>query len=324
MSERATRDSEIAGRARQWLLSTSNAILCTRCADEEMPDWPFGSLAPFALTETGAPIVLVSEIAEHTRNMSKDPRVSLFVQDSQAEGDPQASWRLTVMGHARRVRARSTLRAEHESEDALVLEDDAFQALHARYSARVPDAPRYFDAHRFGYWQIEPLRTRAIGGFGAIHWLEGDAILRDPVGGGLADASARIVEHMNDDHETALLDMCAAASPGLARPESAKIVALDRAGCLVKTRAPDGLRYLEFAQEIHAADARTVFVEMTRRARAVLAAGAVEAPAPGAAAEARSVTSSELLGGADTMSIEHRGAVYTLRVTRHGRMILTK
>ena len=45
---------------------------------------------------------------------------------------------------------------------------------------------------------------------------------------------------MNDDHETALLDMCAAASPDLVRPEGAKIVALDRAGCLVETRAPDG------------------------------------------------------------------------------------
>ena len=324
MSERATRDSEIAGRARQWLLSTTNATLCTRCSDEEMPDWPFGSLTPFALTETGAPIVLISEIAEHTRNLAKDPRVALFVQDPQAEGDPQASWRLTVMGRARRVRARSTLRPEHGSEDALVLEDDAFRALHARYSSRVPDAPRYFEAHRFGYWQIEPLRVRAIGGFGAIHWLEGDAILRDPVGGGIADASARIVEHMNDDHETALLDMCAAASPGLVRPEGAKIVALDRAGCLVETRAPDGVRYLDFGQEIHAADARTVFVDLTRRARAVLASGAVEDSAPGEAAEARSVTSNDLLGRADTLRIEHRGAVYTLRVTRHGRMILTK
>ena len=324
MSERATRDSEIAGRARQWLLSTSNATLCTRCSDEEMPDWPFGSLAPFALTETGAPIVLISEIAEHTRNLAKDPRVALFVQDPQAEGDPQASWRVTVMGKARRVRARSTLRPEHLAEDAIVLEDDAFKALHARYSARVPDAPRYFEAHRFGYWQIEPQRVRAIGGFGAIHWIEGDGILRDPQGGGIAEASARIVEHMNDDHETALLDMCAAASPGLVRPEGAKIVGLDRAGCLVATRAPDGLRYLEFGQEIHAADARNVFVEMTRRARAAIAGAASEAAVREAPASARSIASKELLAGSDTLNIEHRGASYTLRVTKNGRMILTK
>ncbi len=248
MSERATRDSEIAARARQWLLSTSNATLCTRCSDEEMPGWPFGSLAPFALTETGAPIVLTSEIAEHTRNLLKDPRVSLFVQDPVAEGDPQATWRLTVMGRARRVRARSDERPVSGAEGALVLEDDAFLALHARYSARVPDAPRHFDAHRFGYWQIDPQRVRAIGGFGAIHWLDGDAILRDPRGGGIAEASAAIIEHMNDDHEKALLDLCAAASAGFERPEGAQIVALDRAGCLVATHGPVGLRYLDFEQ----------------------------------------------------------------------------
>jgi putative heme iron utilization protein len=324
MGERATRDSEIAARARQWLLATSNATLCTRCSDEEMPDWPFGSLAPFALSETGAPIVLISEIAEHTRNLMKDPRVSLFVADPQAEGDPQASWRLTVMGRARRVRSRADTRTVVGTDEALVLEADAFRALHARYSARVPDAPRYFEAHRFGYWMIEPLRVRAIGGFGAIHWIDGDGILRDPQGGGIADASARIIEHMNDDHETALLDMCAATSPGFERPEGAKIVALDRAGALVETRAPDGLRYLDFGQEIHAVDARTVFVELTRRARAALASAANETSEATDAAEARSVTSNDLLGRADTLRIEHRGAVYTLRVTRHGRMILTK
>ena len=70
MSERATRDSEIAARARQWLLSTTNATLCTRCSDEELPDWPFGSLAPFALTETGAPkatLVWLQSYMEHER-----------------------------------------------------------------------------------------------------------------------------------------------------------------------------------------------------------------------------------------------------------------
>jgi hypothetical protein len=169
-----------------------------------------------------------------------------------------------------------------------VLEDQAFRALHARYSARVPDAPRYFAAHRFGYWQIEPLRVRAIGGFGAIHWLDGDAILRDPLGGGLAEARSRIVDHMNDDHEVALLDMCAAAS-GLRTTRGRKIVALDRAGCLVR-RAPrsalPGLRPGDPRRR-----ARAVFVELTRAARALMrhhrrASG-------GDSAEVSSITSGE-------------------------------
>jgi putative heme iron utilization protein len=319
MAERATRDSEIAARARQWLLNTSNAVLCTRCADTDMIDWPFGSLAPFALTATGEPIVLISEIAEHTRNLVKDPRASLFVSDPDAAGDPQATWRLTIMGRARRVRAKSDERAVAGAADALVLDDDAFQAVHARYSARVPDAPRYFDAHRFGYWKLEPLRVRAIGGFGAIHWLEGDALLREPLGGGLEESAPAILEHMNEDHEAALLDVCAAAGNG-ERGQSARMLDVDRAGFLVETRSPDAVRFIEFGREIHAADARNVFVELTKRARESLATASHDS----AGGDARVLDSGQLLGGAETVQIDHRGARYTLRITRNGRMILTK
>jgi hypothetical protein len=322
MAERATRDSEIAARARQWLLSTSSAVLCTRCSDDETPDWPFGSLAPFALSAQGAPIVLISEIAEHTRNLAADPRASLFVQDSEAEGDPQASWRLTVMGRWRRLLAKSEGRELPGAKDAIRLDDAELAEVHARYSARVPDAPRYFEAHRFGYWQVEPQRTRAIGGFGAIHWLAGDAILRAPQGGGIAEASARILEHMNDDHGDALADMCAAASGE--RPRDARMLSLERTGCLVQTREPDGLRWIDFGREIHAADARNVFVELTRAARACLAEKVASPVAGAASADARRISTGDLLGGADTLGIEHRGALYTLRVTRLGRLILTK
>jgi hypothetical protein len=254
VTEPAARDDERAKRARQWLLSSTNATLCTLSTSEALRGWPFGSLVPFALRENGAPFVLISEIAEHTRNLRADPRVSLFVRDPEADADAQASWRLTVMGRAQR----------------LTLDGGALEALHARYAARVPDAPGYFDTHGFGYWQIEPLRVRVIGGFGAITWLEGDAILRDPLGGGIAEASSGILEHMNEDHETALIELCAAAAPNRERPEGARMVSLDRAGCLVATRAPDALRHIGFGREIGAADARAVFVELTRAARAAL------------------------------------------------------
>ena len=86
----------------------------------------------------------------------------------------------------------------------------------------------------------------------------------------------------------------------------------------------NGLRFLEFGQEIHAADARNVFVDLTRRARAAIADTASEAALREAPAAPRSIASKDLLAGADTLNIEHRGASYTLRVTKNGRMILTK
>jgi putative heme iron utilization protein len=86
-------------------LSVSTATLGTLAAERDVLGWPFGSLAPFALARDGTPIVLLSEIAQHTKNLRRDPRVSLFVRDPHATGDAQASWRVTVLGRARALAA---------------------------------------------------------------------------------------------------------------------------------------------------------------------------------------------------------------------------
>ena len=103
---------------RAWLLGASNATLCTLAAEPEIAGFPFGSLAPYALRADGTPFVLISAIAQHTRNLARDPRCSLFVRDPRAEagGDAQATWRVTVVARARaargeRRRARGAPRA---------------------------------------------------------------------------------------------------------------------------------------------------------------------------------------------------------------------
>ena len=237
-----------AAEVRQWLLSATTATLCTLAAEPEVRGWPFGSLAPFALGRDGTPIVLLSEIAQHTKNLRRDPRVALFVRDPAATGDAQASWRVTVLG-----RARS-------------LEQPEVEEAHARYRARVPSAPSYLGTHDFTYFAIDALRVRAIGGFGAIRWLAGGAILRDPLGGGLGEAAAAIVSHMNADHEDALRAIVAATAGTL--PARARIRSVDRAGLLVDTTSPDALHYVGFGREIEAAEAREVFVALAHDARA--------------------------------------------------------
>lgn len=234
---------------RHWLLSATTATLCTLAAEQEVEGWPFGSLAPFALRADGTPIVLLSEIAQHTRNLRRDPRVSLFVRDPNATGDAQASWRVTVLGRAQTIAA-----------DAAELEE-----IHARYRERVPGAKSYLDTHDFSYFAIEPLRVRVIGGFGAIRWLEPGAIRRDPLGGGLREAASEILAHMNGDHEEALRLIVASATG--AKPAHARMTTLDRAGFLVRTETPDELHYRGFGREIEARDAREVFVNLTRAAR---------------------------------------------------------
>ncbi len=239
--------SDPAAEARRWLLSAATATLCTLAAEPDIEGWPFGSLVPYALAGDGTPIVLLSGIAQHTRNVRRDPRASLFVADPAPPEDAQAAWRVTVVGRARPLR------------------DDEFDEAHARYVERVPEAPGYFGTHDFGYWAIDPVRVRAIGGFGAIHWLPGDAVLRDPRGGGMGEAARGIASHVNGHHEDALRRIVAAATGTM--PASARIRSVDCTGFLVETKSPDALRHVGFGREIDASEARDVFVELTRAAR---------------------------------------------------------
>jgi len=241
--------ADAAADVRHWLLSASTATLSTIAAEREVAGWPFGSLAPYALRDDGTPVVLLSEIAQHTKNLRRDPRLSLFVCDPRPAGDPQASWRVTVLGRAR----------------ALGSDEPELEEIHARYRERVPNAPSYLGTHDFTYFVLEPVRVRAIGGFGAIRWLEPETMLRDPQGGGLREAADGILSHMNADHEDALRAIVAAATG--ASPARAQMSAVDRAGFLVRCESPDGLRYIPFGREIEAREAREVFVSLARAAR---------------------------------------------------------
>src|SRR5262247_1247874 len=113
------RDDALAAM-RALLGRERHGTLCTLHARHA--NWPFGSLAPYALTAAHEPVFLFSAIAEHTHNLRADPRASLLVQDRDAAEDPLAGARLTLIG-----RAEAAAGAERE------------QAL-ARYLARFPEA----------------------------------------------------------------------------------------------------------------------------------------------------------------------------------------
>src|SRR5262249_3718547 len=116
--------------------------------------WPFGSLAPFALSARDEPLVLLSKLAEHTQNLLAEPRVSLFVQDSQALANPQAGTRVTLLCTA-----------------ALVAEKEIDGARRA-YLQRFPEAAGLFQLGDFRLFKLQIERVRYIGGFGEMYWLE--------------------------------------------------------------------------------------------------------------------------------------------------------
>jgi heme iron utilization protein len=88
---------EKAVAARRLLNHQSVGVLSTQSLDVE--GYPFGSIAPYALDYSGQPLLLISEIAQHTRNIKQNNKVSLTVFERYAD-DPQAGGRLTWIGDA--------------------------------------------------------------------------------------------------------------------------------------------------------------------------------------------------------------------------------
>src|SRR3989441_12613410 len=67
------------------------------------PGWPFGSVMPYALDDSGRPLFLISAMAMHTQNLQADPRASLLVNQTEAGADPLGASRLTLMGEITKV-----------------------------------------------------------------------------------------------------------------------------------------------------------------------------------------------------------------------------
>jgi len=179
-----------AERARTLLASASTGTLCTLA--REPAGFPYGSLVTFGLAE-GEPVFLVSELAEHTRNLREDGRASLLVAESRA-GDPLALGRVTLLGQC----APATQGQVESARDA--------------YLARHPGAAQYAGFSDFSFWRLAVSAVRYIGGYGRMSWIELDAwrsALPDPI----APEAAAILAHMNEDHADALPLYCRAFSP---------------------------------------------------------------------------------------------------------------
>jgi putative heme iron utilization protein len=117
--------------------------------------WPFASVAAYALTEAGEPLLLLSDLAEHTRNLRADPRASLLVKDSAASADPQAGARVTLLGSV------------EPTTDASDLE---------RYLARQHQAREYTAMADFKLYVLRLNEARVVSGFGDMGWLHGDSL----------------------------------------------------------------------------------------------------------------------------------------------------
>ena len=144
---------------------------------------PYCSLVNVASSADGAPLLLISSLAVHTRNLLADPRVSLML-DERKPGDPLEGARIMLMARA------GVTQSGHDRR---------------RYLARQPEAAMFAGFKDFALFRIEISAVHLVAGFGRIVDLKPADVLTDISDAeALLDAEAGAVEHMNNDHRDAL------------------------------------------------------------------------------------------------------------------------
>ena len=137
---------------RALLEKETSGVLATLSARRD--GWPFASVAPYALSDTGEPLLLLSRLAEHTRNVQADARASLLVQDHASLSDPQARARITILGEIEALR------------------EPELGSARQRYFDRHPQATAYVELGDFQLYVLRVREARFIGGFGDMGWLD--------------------------------------------------------------------------------------------------------------------------------------------------------
>ncbi len=208
--------------------------------------WPYVSLVAVATDHEGAPLLLLSNLSEHAKNLQDDDRASLLFEATGELEDPLAGERVTLLGRVVRTTA-----AGHR----------------ARYLARHPAAAMYADFRDFAFYRMTVERAHLVAGFGRIHWIDGAEVLIAPRPA-LAGTEAGILEDMNQDHRD-VVQLYARQLLGL-DGDSWLMTGIDPEGC--DLRLDHRTARLQFDKSIADPEAaRAVLVGLAKHARDRLA-----------------------------------------------------
>jgi heme iron utilization protein len=178
-----TVEFDAARLARSLLRRSRQGALATLMADSGDP---YCSLVNVASHADGSPILLISRLALHTKNILADHRVSLMLHE-RAEGDPLEGSRIMLAG-----------RAEQAGADDLPL-------LRRRYLNAHPSAETFVNFNDFSFFRIRPAGAHLVAGFGRIVDLKPEQFLTDiSDAGALLEAEQVAIDHMNADHRDAM------------------------------------------------------------------------------------------------------------------------
>jgi heme iron utilization protein len=209
---------------------------------------PYVSLVMLAVDHDAAPLLLLSDLADHTRNFARDPRVSLLLDGTHGMASPLAGARATLMGRIERVTTAHQL---------------------TRYIARHQDASGFAGFADFNLYRVAVERAHLVQGFGKIHWIEAaDVLWPGAAERPLAEAEADVVAHMNEDHRDAVQLY---ATRLLGQPEADwRLTGIDPEGA--DLQAGKARARLWFEKSVDDAEgARVELVRLVKRARQLTA-----------------------------------------------------
>lgn len=236
-----------AEEARTIIASTNVAVLASLTADGD----PWASVVTYGTLDDGSPVLCVSRLALHGRNLAADQRASLAVSAAIGEADdPSDTGRVTLAG-----------RVEEPVGDEL-------EQARAAYHEAVSSGESFSEWDDFTFWVLRIENVRWVGGFGRMASTDLEryrAAEPDPV----APQAAFAVRHLNDDHAHNLLDM-ARAIAGHTDATEASCLRADRYGLDLDVQTPRGraLARVGFAEPCTAPDGlRAATVELAKRAR---------------------------------------------------------
>jgi putative heme iron utilization protein len=234
-----------AEEARTIAASTNIGTLATLTGDGA----PWASFVTYGLLH-GAPVLCVSNLAEHGRNLAGDPRASIAIVAPTTQIDPLASARVTLAGIAERPTGGEA------------------SAARQAHLAAVAAAKYYIDYSDFSLWVLRVSRVRWVGGYGRMDSATGEAYAAaapDPV----HPRAAGAIAHLNADHAESLVAM-AKVLGGYPDTTAATCTGADRYGLDLRVTTERGVAYTRvgYAEPIDSFDElRSATAELTRRAR---------------------------------------------------------
>lgn len=171
-------DRDPGAEARRLVRGRGHAALAT-----SLDGRPYVSLVAVACNGDATPLLLLSDLAQHTKNLAADPRVALLYADSDGDADPLAGGRVSLLARAERC-------------------EDPVAA--ARFAARHPTSRNYAGFADFHLYRVVPESAHLVAGFGRIRWIAGEDLRFRGDAAALAAAENEIVAHMNADHAEAI------------------------------------------------------------------------------------------------------------------------